>query len=1074
MKSHRHDAPNRLLCLASAQVPPFAYSLGRYLALVAPTKEPMAGTAASARKQVVPEVGGFVRIAGDGSIGRLASVEGDQAIVRYFKGPQDAPYEDTTVPFADVVGCMPAVNTRVFLLDGGLWRVGRIDSTPIDGEAEFVIALPNSDGEVLDPASFDVRWNRPVDDPFLFLKAGGTESPLLFDQRSLLLGGLERQRTTARGAEGLLASSVEIHAHQFVAVRTAGSSDPCRYLLADEVGMGKTIEACALIRQCAGPHDNTLVVVPDHLIGQWRTELSEKFHLDESPESLRIVSSHRTDEWPDIAPSMLVVDEAHHFTRTGGASDEARTRLAELARSATHLLLLSATPVRSNEAGFLDMLAMLDPGIYDSADVEGFTQRVRERDRLARIARSLGSLEDQFEFSFLSSQLEELFPSDLALGGLIGVARECSQANFDRAIARVRSHLSSVYRLDHRVLRTRRGGLSGGVFAVRGRTRGRPFTLEFDDPTGEFRSDLLEFVRTQLAVALDANAIDRQGAAVIFAEFAGRCSSLPVALDPVEIPTATIDGLTGLLDDAETEEFLGLLATIVGKQDRVLESFVRELSDLVAVRDVGRVVVASAFTETIEMASALMVKKWGTHRSAMHSIRQSPRENAIAVERWKTDPICSILFVDVGAEEGINLQAADLLVHLDLPWNTNRVEQRIGRCDRYDGDRRDAIPSVVASYGESAYGAAWFAFEADAAGVFDRSVSALQYALATIEERLILDVIEAGPDVLLDGIELLRGELEEVGSTIAAHDALDSTDVGVDVAALLEADSDKNFPDALVDWLAGIGCRARQVRPGVVSFRCKGRPQVPLSLELAINRYSDVPLALSRQAAVRGGDELLRAGHPLVDAIGDYLRTSDRGVAFAMQRHATSTWPPVPVTRAELLVSIDDDLLGSLVEGEALALLRNLCSESLPTQQESVFFLPDGREADHPSITRRYDKTKGDLNLGSRPQLREQLTGLVGWDALCVGGHEMARQIVRQRVAARIGRVRAVEEVVEKLIVGVDQQRLRLDEYERSEVVGIDKVDLHAVKKALSEPQIKVVGAGVILLCDSTRFDSVD
>jgi ATP-dependent helicase HepA len=1028
----------------------------------------MAGTSTSA--QEVLEVGCFVRVSGDGSVGRLASIEADEAIVRYFKGPQEAPFEDLIVSLADVAPYVPPINTRVFFVDGGIWRVGRIDSIPTDGETDFIVALPNSTGAVLDPASFDVRWGRPIDDPFLFLKAGGTESPWLFDQRSLLLAGMERQRTTARGAEGLLASSVEIHAHQFVAVRTAGSGDRCRYLLADEVGMGKTIEACALIRQRVGVDSSTLVVVPEHLVEQWRAELSAKFHLDESPESLTIVSSDRPQEWPMKAPAMLVVDEAHHFTRTGGATGQAQNQLAELAGSATHLLLLSATPVRSNEAGFLDMLAMLDPGIYDAADVEGFTQRVQERDRLARIARSLESLDDQFEFSFLSSQLEDLFPSDATLSVLIGTAQDCSPADFDRSIARVRSHLSTVYRLDHRVLRTRRGGLSGGVFAVRGRTRGRPFTLEVDDATGGLRSDLLEFVRTQLAVALDKKTIDQPYAVATFAEFAGRCSSLPVALDPSKIPASIMEVLSGLLADEETEEFHGLLVAIVQRSDRLIESFVQELSNLVAVRDVGRVVIASAFNETIVMASALMVEKWGKHRSALHSVGQSSADNSAAVERWETDPVCSLLFVDAGAEEGINLQAADLLVHLDLPWSTNRIEQRVGRCDRYDGDRRGAIPSVVVSYGESPYGAAWFEFEADAASVFNRSVSALQYALATIEQRLVLDVIEAGPDVLLDAIELLRVELEEAESTIEAHDALDSVDVAVDVAALLEADSDEHFPEALVDWLAGVGCRARQVRPGVVSFRCKGRPQVPRSLEVVINRYSDVPLALSRQASVRGGEELLRAGHPLVDAIGDYLRTSDRGAAFVMQRHATSTWPPVPVTRSELLVSVNDQLLGSMATGAALALLRDLCAEFLPMQHESVFVLPDGRDASHPSITRPYDKANGDLNLGSRPELRAQLIGLVDWDELCSAGRELATRIVRERIATRSERVDAVEEVVERVVLGLDQLRLRSSLDERSEVIGVHSVDLSVLRKVLSEPQIQVVGAGVILLCDSTRF----
>lgn len=1020
----------------------------------------MAGKATTAQTDKALELGSFVRASGDRSIGRLASIAGDEAIVRYFRGPQESPYEDVRVAVADVSRHVPPVNTRVFFLRDRQWCVGRIDATPLGDEAEFVIALPNADGVVIGPDSFEVRWDRPIDDPFLFLRAGGTESPWLFDRRTALLVGAERQRTTARGAEGLLASSVEIHGHQFAAVRTAGSEERCRYLLADEVGMGKTIEACALIKQLRNANKPTLVVVPEHLVEQWQTELSQKFHLDETTHAITIVSSERPNEWPEHSPHMLVVDEAHHFTRGGRASDEARTLLAALASDASHLLLLSATPVRSNEAGFLDMLAMLDPVIYDPDDVEGFTQRVHERDRLARIARSLKTLDDKFAFEFLAAQLVELFPSDRSLFELIELAKECAEDGFERAVARVRLHLSSVYRLDHRVLRSRRGGLDGGAFAVRGRTRGSTFTLEVDDPTGAVRFELLEFVRTQLAVALDEARVSPKEAVEIFRELASRSSSLPVAAESAK----AFNRLSPLLDENGLGELCSLRESLVSGGDRSIESLVAELSELAVARNAGRVVVASAFTEAMQAIAAAMQDKWGVHRFAVHSLHRSALENSDAIEHWETSP-CSVLFIDSGAEEGINLQSADLLVHLDLPWSTNRIEQRIGRCDRFDGDRRAAIESSVVAYGDCDYAAAWFGFQADSAEVFDRSVSALQYSLAAAEERLILDVIESGPTALFDSIDALREELRQDEVTIAAHDALDSADATIDVKALVDADSDERFSDALTDWLSGIGCRSHQVRPGVISYRSKGRPQVPQSLELKLNKYSDTPLALSRQASVRTGYELLRVGHPLVDSIVAHLRKSDRGVAFTMQRHATATWPPVPVLRAEVVVSIDQSMLASIAKGEAFVLLRNLCAELMPPRHESVYFLPDGREADHPSITRPYDKAKGDLNLGSRTDVRAELEALVDWADLCVAGRTHTERIVRARLSDQGEHVKAIDQVIERFAQGLDQRRLRSEQSD----IGPgeqDSVDLAVLSSVLRQPRTDVIGAGAIFLCD--------
>jgi hypothetical protein len=96
----------------------------------------------------------------------------------------------------------------------------------------------------------------------------------------------------------------------------------------------------------------------------------------------------------------------------------------------------------------------------------------------------------------------------------------------------------------------------------------------------------------------------------------------------------------------------------------------------------------------------------------------------------------------------------------------------------------------------------------------------------------------------------------------------------------------------------------------------------------------------------------------------------------------------------------------------------------------------------------------------------------VDWEELCAGGNEMAKQIVRGRIANRTERSRTVDEIIEKMVLALDQRRLRLGEHDRSESIGVDSVDLPALERVLSEPRIDVVGAGAILLCDSKRLHS--
>jgi ATP-dependent helicase HepA len=134
-----------------------------------------------------------------------------------------------------------------------------------------------------------------------------------------------RQRAASMGMSALLACVVELEAHQVEVVRRVLQDPVQRYLLADEVGLGKTIEAGVLIRQCildAEKNCTVLVLVPAPLVGQWRSELSSKFFLGRCLDrSVHVVAFDDGDRIRAILPksTMLVIDEAHHLVdRTVG------------------------------------------------------------------------------------------------------------------------------------------------------------------------------------------------------------------------------------------------------------------------------------------------------------------------------------------------------------------------------------------------------------------------------------------------------------------------------------------------------------------------------------------------------------------------------------------------------------------------------------------------------------------------------------------------------------------------------------------------------------------------------------
>lgn len=208
------------------------------------------------------------------------------------------------------------------------------------------------------------------------------------------LDGLFLQRLRqAKGLGSFLGGRITIHPHQLHVAERATAHDPVRWLLADEVGLGKTIEACLVLSRLARTEraDRILVVAPSTLTVQWLGELWRKFH-----QVLVLLDSRRradvaTDHGPEFNPfeahrrsvialedlvsepglpakaveaglDLLVVDEAHRLVLDA----EAERAVAPLARAAKHVLLLSATPLEADTAGFFRLLQLVRPDAYRS------------------------------------------------------------------------------------------------------------------------------------------------------------------------------------------------------------------------------------------------------------------------------------------------------------------------------------------------------------------------------------------------------------------------------------------------------------------------------------------------------------------------------------------------------------------------------------------------------------------------------------------------------------------------------------------------------------------------------------
>lgn len=1018
---------------------------------------------------VGPEnLGRFVTGPNGLGVGRLEAVDGAVARVSYFRCPAPEPYIEHEMRLEELRSADLSVHTRVYLHDGGRWRIGRVDGVHPQRPGYYLIAFPNSQGEVLSETDFEVRWSEPIEDPFEILGARGGESPTVYEVRLAFLAGWHRQRSLSRGVEGLFLGAVELHDHQLTVVRRVADDSVRRYLLADEVGLGKTIEAGALVLQYLRQSSNArvMVIAPDHLRQQWIDELVERFHIDDFGSAWVGVEAHGDpDSWPDDPIDLLVVDEAHHLTRAGTGSIDALDRLATIAGNAKEVLLLSATPVRSNEVAFLDLLHLLDPVHYAREDLASFARRVELRDQLALTYQALTPDLDGFDLSLFADTLESIFPEDSELRTLLRAACECSDAERPEWISRTRAHLSETYRLHHRLLRTRRSVELNQTFRVRGRKRGRPFTLDVEDESDTLRAELLEAFRLHLVAREEAGDISRDLALDEFRTLGTSCGSMPQAV----LAVAESESIAG---EWLRENGRWWLDELHSSAELVTDRLADLIVDVALARTSGKVVVVSAFTEASSAVAAAVGHRRGEARVARHLATDSREQNADAVARWLTDDNCVVLVCDVSAEEGINLQAADLIIHLDLPWEAIRLEQRIGRCDRHAEQRSAPVASAVVIYGDQRYASEWFEFLADGCGVFDRSVSSLQHVLAATERAVQYEVLIKGPEAFTSDLSEHAESLRSEAQRVAAHDSLDAVEVDHSEAnrELRTLDGDGAFAESMVRWFEGVGGKVRRPSPGVVEFSGKRRLQVPFSLEAGIAPWVNSALATHRPVAVERALPILRAGHGLVDLVAEFLGNDDRGVAYACFRPAKGHWPPTPIFRSDFLVLAGDH--ERLAERAGLlgveTWVRQVIEEALPPVVETIHLFSNGEEVTHPAATRPYSKASGDRNLGSRPEMFDRLTIGMDWEQLCIAIQPLARRVLDQRQSVR-SRPASASALVRQQIVSRDR-RLRARFAAGLDAEGNGQLgDLTEAVPEMLEVAIKTLGCGVTIIADPHR-----
>jgi len=1049
-----------------------------------------------------------------------------QVFLEYFDVPGEADPPGYWIPVAQVRGVALPAQTRVFIQsDGRGWRVGRV----LNGEGERVLVqLPNAAPLLVDAASVFVRWAAPIRDPISFLAQKIVETPLFADARSDFLAAVTAQRVATQGISALLSSQIELTAYQFEVVRRILHDPVQRYLLADEVGLGKTVEAGILIRQFFLDEPETarvLVVVPPALVGQWRQELTQRFLLgDLLDDFLHVVGANQLSRIRDEigTAGMLVVDEAHHLSNlTANSGNALYQTLLRFAPSIPRLLLLSATPALVDEAGFLRMVHLLDPVIFPLDDIEGFRRRIAARQDVAETVAAL-TPDEWLNLDEYLDRLLEAFPDDALLTGYVQTLQRVLERyrgeedeEFLAALDQVRTHLSETCRLHRRIMRNRRSAVPWATPSRAGLE-----VWQYDSPSSTYWAGALEALRVAVAnsdAATDPNLLR---------------ALLEAALNPgVAASRAT---LTQLMLPAYPElagalaEFEQACASVAADEARLL-CLVDGIDELLRGR--GKVVVFCGDSEVADLVYERLSDEFG--RQAERHSSEAGEEGEAGWHRFHDEDSCRILVCDRAAEEGLNLHGGrKMVVNYDTPLSPNTVEQRLGRVDRFGAG--DDIRSFALAGADHLLERAWLACLDTGFAVFSQSIASLRYLV----DQMLRDLPEAWLNGGLAHIDRLTADLQgdhglvrREMRRIDQQDRLDSL-VGEGnrsaFDALEEADEDwRHFGEAvdrfafqtlqfgkrflplknpvLSDQLFRVEYAYNKSRETLITVQdfidCFGREvddgaagsssKTPLLFPYTYRRST--ALAAQRQHA-----RVLRYGSGFVEALTDFVERDDRGRVFAMWRYRPHAAPrnesgidlyfrfdfliEASTAGAETVIDAADGLHGAV----GSRAIRRVADGIMPPLYVRVWLDDQMRWVDEPpaelleTYLRRPESDQSGRDFNLNPErwvtLEKRELAPANWPELCRTARDKAESslltqaVFAEHVTASLQRMQQMHALKKSQS---DARIARLSgaacAAEQAEAMRQAAVD-HAHAAGIGQPSVRLDSAGAIFLANSYPF----
>lgn len=598
------------------------------------------------------------------------------------------------------------------------------------------VAFDSKEGRILE--TIPLERLEKVPDLFERLSSGDLDSP-----HDFYLKQLAYQLPLYNTGGELSNSRTDLLPHQILLTKDVVEAERRKYLIADEVGLGKTIETGLIIRELIARKEakRILIISPAGLTRNWQQELRDCFRLhfdilgidfnDTSPlswehhhqviasidtikQAKRIERIKRAPKW-----CIIVFDEAHHLSRKKYGNKVNYTlnfRLAETLRNYTRdMIFLTATPHQGDAYQFWSLIQLLDDQLFESPDSmldhRGLLNRVMFRRTKREATDAEGkpifmrrqvhtqtfpmAAKERWFYERLTEYLREGYgvagigekktTSRQRAVGFVMATFQKMMSSSPRAIRQaLRRRLLVLLALEQMALerkiqKSHSAGLAEKILKIQDEMR----TLAVE--TASIPSSAERMALADSYIAKVKQRIARKG-------YPSE-ELTPWALDAEDEAENVIYSEAVIPD--ESRKVRELIKIAPEGTDRKFDTLIRAIEQVRRLSPEEKIVIFTQYRETLEFLKDELSKLYGEEKIA--TIKGGPLEDKIAAVEsfWEPDGAKFLISTSAGGE-GINLQVCHILFNYDLPWNPMAIEQRIGRIHRYGQTDTVQVYNLVA------------------------------------------------------------------------------------------------------------------------------------------------------------------------------------------------------------------------------------------------------------------------------------------------------------------------------------------------------------------------------------------